>query len=56
MTLRENAPPALQVLQMDFVWGFLLANPINAPAALTAAVRGPRALLSRSARERALEQ
>jgi hypothetical protein len=50
---RSGQPPSLQVLQTDFVWGFLLANPIHPPAALAAAP-GQRPFLSRTARERGL--
>ncbi len=52
----SGQPPTLLALQTDFVWGFLLANPIHAPANLTArALPGaPRSVLSRSARERAM--
>lgn len=51
---RSGQPPTLQVLQTDFTWGFLLANPINQPPALAATAPGaPRSVLSRSARERA---
>ncbi len=53
---KSGQPPSLQVLQTDFAWGFMLANPINPPPVLAAKVPGPRELLSRSARERALGQ
>jgi hypothetical protein len=48
---RSGQPPALQVLQTDFVWGFIMANPIHPPPVDASVPRGP---LSRSARERAL--
>jgi hypothetical protein len=64
---KSGQPPTLQALQTDFVWGFLLANPIQAPALVSAirppggpaaAVLGagaaPRTILPRSARERIL--
>lgn len=66
---RSGQPPTLLALQTDFVWGFLLANPIKPPAvAVAAPPRAPaapsltfgsvppaaRAVLPRSARERAL--
>jgi hypothetical protein len=69
---RVGKPRVLLALQTDFVWGFLLANPIRPPAVAAAppTLRAPapgvpartfggvppaaRAVLSRSARERAL--
>ncbi|MBV8838565.1 MAG: hypothetical protein JO000_18680 [Alphaproteobacteria bacterium] len=67
---KSGQPPSLLALQTDFVWGFLLANPIKPPAvaavptlraapggapAAGAAPRTLRTLVPRSARERALE-
>jgi hypothetical protein len=69
---KSGQPPTLQALQTDFVWGFLLANPIQAPALVSTAAPAPgapaaaalragapppaRTILPRSARERILAQ
>jgi hypothetical protein len=36
---RSGQPPTLQVLQTDFVWGFLAANSTKPPSAAIAALR-----------------
>jgi hypothetical protein len=56
---RSGQPPTLQVLQTDFVWGFLAANSTKPPsvaalAARTAPPRGRSPILS--VRQRALEE
>jgi hypothetical protein len=68
---KSGQPPTLQALQTDFVWGFLLANPIQPPTLVSATAPAPgapaaaalragpptsRAILPRSARERILAQ
>lgn len=51
---KSKQPPALQVLQTDFVWGFLLANPIAPRLAAEGAFFGKASPLTRSIRERIL--
>jgi hypothetical protein len=55
---QSGQPPTLLVLQTDFAWGFLLANPLHPPTALAAALprRARLGLLLRSARDRVLGQ
>ena len=48
---RDGQPPSLQVLQTDFVWGFLNANSLSPPTAAVARARALPGLL-RSVRER----
>ena len=55
---RDEQPPSLQALQMDFVWGFLSANSIKPPSTplMTMTAKTPGRASFFSVRERILRE